>query len=1256
MTEHSLPFEIGRLAEKAGKIAQARRLYEKVASRDGGDKAHAFYRLGNLDFRAGDLVSARKNITSATNLDDHHASWYYRLGSIFESEGQLESACKAYVRAVELQPDNADWLERLSRCRNALRVSNAKAQDHEARRLRKAGLRWQEIEVMRANSGSFSQNAEWHVRLGDALEVMRKYAEAAEAFGRANELKPRNANWLFKEARCWDMAGQKYRADQLFADAMAADPSGAAQNLGVGVFYQHYGDWEGAADAYEASCRENPGNAQLHFRAGLALERCYRWIEAAVHYETATALEPTESPWHFRRGFVQERLGNWNEAAECYRHGLDYSSPSTSRYWYYRLGYVLQESGDAESSVAAYLESYADKADLRTEPGINGASGGYAMTLLEKRRHVAMNGGGEELNRLVAQELEQLERWEDAALHYALAAERSDKHSALAFYRLGRALYRAGDLNKALNAFRMTKIVAKPRGIDPKKYAKDIVLTRIFDYSEMTENLPLRENVILYESFMGAKIACNPYAMYLQLKTRPDFANHLHIWVITDRTYIPAHMRGLRNTTFVIRGSHRYRRYLATAKYLINNVTFESYFVRREGQQYLNTWHGTPLKSLGRDIRSGFLEHKNVTRNFLQATHMLSGNDHTTKVLTERYDVATLRMGSIAETGYPRVDRTLKMSADERRSIRKRLGLPDDGKKIVLYAPTWRGDLSGSHFDVDKLTSDLQMLASVDCHLLFQAHHHTESLVPHNLDVIIVPKTIETNDLLAVTDVLVTDYSSILFDFAATGRPAICYVYDLAAYVEERGLYFTPAQLGLTQVEDIHALVSALEGALSTDSNARVSEVRHRFCPQEDGEATSRAIDYFFYGSTKNVVAPSSPSKHSILFHHSFLANGITASLVNLICSLDPNLYDITVVVPVADIEKDPARQAKLWELPSTVHIVGQFGRQVLNIEEKWIIDYFNRRNAFTSEAQHRIYSAAFGREYRRVFSDTQFDTVVEFEGYSRFWSSMLAQASGEYVRKLVFLHNDMFEEWRSKYHYLAGMFALYPRFDAYVSVSPALAGQNRDKLSRSIGLDPSKFVSAINQIDAAKVHTKAAEGLDEDLEPWFTPDIPTILSIGRLSPEKDHKKLLAAVSRLLDSGRKVRLVIFGAGPLESSLQKEIEERRLGRSVYLAGQRPNPFPALARCSVFALASNHEGQPMVLLEALILGTKTVATDIVGSRFVLEGTSGKLVDNSVDGLVEGLTEVIYGRTEVIADPFDSELYSKKATEAFLSVALK
>jgi len=156
-----------------------------------------------------------------------------------------------------------------------------------------------------------------------------------------------------------------------------------------------------------------------------------------------------------------------------------------------------------------------------------------------------------------------------------------------------------------------------------------------------------------------------------------------------------------------------------------------------------------------------------------------------------------------------------------------------------------------------------------------------------------------------------------------------------------------------------------------------------------------------------------------------------------------------------------------------------------------------------------------------------------------------------------------------------------------------------------------------------------------------------SFVTMGRLSPEKDHEKLLYAFSKFLEKYPASQLYIIGSGPLEEYLVGLADQLGIAGSATFCGQLVNPFPVLVACDAFVLSSNYEGQ-MVLLEALALGLPVIATDIVGNRSVLGSNYGDIVDNSVEGLVQGMQLVANG--EYNRCEFDGKAYEDESANQF------
>jgi len=157
-------------------------------------------------------------------------------------------------------------------------------------------------------------------------------------------------------------------------------------------------------------------------------------------------------------------------------------------------------------------------------------------------------------------------------------------------------------------------------------------------------------------------------------------------------------------------------------------------------------------------------------------------------------------------------------------------------------------------------------------------------------------------------------------------------------------------------------------------------------------------------------------------------------------------------------------------------------------------------------------------------------------------------------------------------------------------------------------------------------------------------------VNMGRLSPEKGQDNLIRAFAGFHGKHKNSKLYILGQGPLKEDLQAIIDELDLNHSIHLLGQLENPFSFMEKCDCFVLSSHYEGQPMVLLEAMTLGMKIMATDIVANRTVLEnGKYGLLVENSIDGLEKGLSTMVSNDNPKLAK-FDYTQYNGLAMETF------
>ncbi|TDD66489.1 CDP-glycerol:glycerophosphate glycerophosphotransferase [Actinomadura darangshiensis] len=369
--------------------------------------------------------------------------------------------------------------------------------------------------------------------------------------------------------------------------------------------------------------------------------------------------------------------------------------------------------------------------------------------------------------------------------------------------------------------------------------------TRIRHYRAPRRLRPLRP-AVLYDSYSGKQYSDSPRALHEELVRRD--ADVEHLWLVRDaQVELPGTARPVR-----MWGAEWYEA-MARSRYIVTNAHLPEWFVRRDGQTVVQTWHGTPLKRIGFDIEDvqfanvRYLE--KVAKEVRNWSYLVSPNAFSTPILRRafRYE------GEIIETGYPRND--VLASPDGAmlaELVRERLGLPP-GKRAVLYAPTWRDDrfYGPGKYRLD-LRLDLERAAAAlgeDHVLLVRRHPNVVDTVPEDAGGFVrdVSGYPDIADLFLVADVLLTDYSSLMFDYAGTGRPMLFFTYDLDHYRDElRGFYFdfehdAPGPL-LGSSDDVIEALRSIDG-VAHDYAAPYERFTERFCALDDGKATGRVAD-----------------------------------------------------------------------------------------------------------------------------------------------------------------------------------------------------------------------------------------------------------------------------------------------------------------------------------------------------------------------------------------------------------------------------
>ena len=766
-------------------------------------------------------------------------------------------------------------------------------------------------------------------------------------------------------------------------------------------------------------------------------------------------------------------------------------------------------------------------------------------------------------------------------------------------------------------------------------------------YVKNFDAFPVEEDLILFESYWGRKIGCNPYALYREMIGDPRLNSFKIIWVKNAGVDVPSDVASNDKVTYVEYQSVDYAKALLKSKYLVSNSTFPAYFVRKPAQEYINLWHGIPVKHMGLHSDPAIAAAANTQRNFLQATKILLSSEYAIERTVVPYGADALSKPKAEVVGSPRLDLTLNTSRGE---VRDLLGIKD-GKKIMLYAPTWRGRVSRVSSDVKEQLAAIEEIQTAygdDYHILLSIHNYTRSKMKSMPEgVKLVPDSIDINILLAGVDLLISDYSSIFVDYLVLDRPLILYVPDRVEYEKERGLYLSldemPAALA-TSLDSLNQAIAESKPPSMFDTYNRIMEL---LLPLEDGRSSQRTLEQIWFKSKhpRGMVA----QKKKIFIHPgTFIPNGITTSFLNLVSNIDYEQYEVFVMVDTRTIGKDPARRRCFESLDPRCQLVLRRPQFLLSPTEKAIYESFGDGAELGAEALQTL-KLAFAREAKRIVGDSQFDVAIDFSGYSQFWSLIVSSISAG--RHIIYQHNDLYleannaSEHRTKYNrQLQQVFNCYQFFDEMVSVSHEVGMENRRNL-KSFYPPNAKLSIVRNSLNLDAIKRKAADPL-AFICPKFAlvreeKGLIKFVTVGRLSPEKNQSRLLKAFALALDKGLNAVLFIVGDGPLKKTLQAESRKLKIDGRVVFTGWVANPYPLVAAADALILSSDYEGQPMTLLEALAIGTPCIGTNIPGIKSVLDNGVGVLSDQNEASLANAMSKFA-STPSLRAVKFDGDAY--------------
>ena len=534
----------------------------------------------------------------------------------------------------------------------------------------------------------------------------------------------------------------------------------------------------------------------------------------------------------------------------------------------------------------------------------------------------------------------------------------------------------------------MKKILKKLRGKKVKNFLKRA------RYWKYVEKKPIKSKTIMYQAYRPKIMAGNPYALFKELIHDAEYDEYVHYWIYGDDSVLESECCKLYKNhprvRFVKADSKEHMEALATCEYLVNNASLPSYWMKREDQIYINTWHGTPLKALGKfanDRKTASIT--NAQRNFFMCDYMVMPNQYTVDRMIESYDIKNMIPGAIIDAGYPRVDLVMNTDKDRiRKALEEKLGEDISDKKIALYAPTFRS-VKGNSVDSSNETclyvEEMIEKMPEDYVVFFKIHNMLAAYFAdkENMMKRLIFDEIETNELLSVVDVLITDYSSIFFDYLCTRKPILFFAYDREEYESQHGLYVPldsmPGAICYT-VDDLIDNINAIENG-TYDYDEKYQKIFDEFAYNDDGHASKRCVDIIFKHDQKNdkYVQYSKTEKKKLLLQVGRMGTGVRRHMCFAVLNqIDYDKYDVCIA------GKNLLQfESEFMEICPDIKVVGFPWSFQRTLFEAIVIKLLGKVPKF-------MLKKVYQRQFRIMFGPNKFDTIVRIANRNKHWDRML--------------------------------------------------------------------------------------------------------------------------------------------------------------------------------------------------------------------------------------------------------------------------
>lgn len=690
-------------------------------------------------------------------------------------------------------------------------------------------------------------------------------------------------------------------------------------------------------------------------------------------------------------------------------------------------------------------------------------------------------------------------------------------------------------------------------------------------------------------------------------------------------------------------------------------------------------------------------------RSFLQTDYLISANSFLTHVYKVSYKIKEIYNGNIIEVGYPRND-LLFSNCDYVVNKLKKYGV-NINKKVILYAPTWRGATFGTLRNTveEMLEFRENLLAKID------TNEYQVLLKPHQLlgkmfkeigaTDFVIPSTFDAGEALSITDILISDFSSIFFDFLTTKRPVLFYITDEEEYKEERGLYSGLDELPAEHTDDVNTIANWINNIdlWKKDNIVKYTKVRD-FCENTDKNNISNEV--------LDIILNKKPEKVNSTRQKLLLLKGLEnldstgLAMQNLLNYIDYDKYDVTVYI-YESVNKE--QRNFITDINNNSRILVRVSTFSCTLIERINIKFANEYCKTFNFLNSIFPTKAYEREITRCLGNTTFDYVIDFDGQTRMLSLLALHIPAK--KHYIWQHTDMQKE-NNHYNWLYHIFSLYKNYDKIISSSKELMEINKRNLSYLKLDEKFTFATTIFDIEKAEMQSNQASyieidnnlfyhaestlnklysipvnlintnnntqiyslknkydeyqnntvlttnkilenGVKEVIISTINPEILDIktkfITVGKITKEKNHRLLIDTFILLLKEYPNITLYIIGSGKRFNTEYNYINKKKLQNNIIMINNLKNPIGLMQKCDCFVLPSLYEGQNLNILDAINLNMPIITTDFETA------SNSYIVNNDINSLYQGMKDYILGKIPT-NNTFNFEKYNIKAYNEF------